>query len=278
MNSISKVTNAVTGSKDDLASIDKKMGAVGNYVAITNKYNDAAVTFAYATDPSLQKMKNGEPLDFVSLPNYDLLLQGLNKAKSNSSGFSDVDDSCDAVLAVLNKLEPLAESMKNYYSSKSYLADNNEKGAEYVKQYLALKDEFDSAYGKFDDLLHKHNEEIMAQKLEILKKDNKTNAVAFFEINHALSEIMDSIDNKEDSAQIENQLQAVTDKLSALNVSGEEANHISLYKKQANSFVGEVRDYFNNGQGANYYNDVVKEYNETIDTMNEIDENKLDSK
>lgn len=281
MSDISKLTDEVSGSKGDISSIDKESSALGAYIGVTNKYNGYAVTFAFATDPSLGKMKNGEPLTSVSLPKYGDLLQGLNKIKDTSSGFKDVDESRDKIMAVLNKLQPLAESMDNYYSSKTYLTDNNEKGAEYVKQYLALKDEFDSAYGEFDALLHKHNEELLAKKLEALKKDNKPNAVAFLEINHDLSAIIDSIDQKEDSAQIENQLQAVSDKLTTLNVgnvSEEDVNSINLYKRQVNSFIGEVRSYFNNGQSADYYNLVIKEYNNVVDTMNEIDENKLDAK
>lgn len=63
-------------------------------------------------------MKAGEDLDFASFPAYNSLKENLTKAKTESSGFSDIDESTTAVLKVLDEMVPLTSKMESYYTSK----------------------------------------------------------------------------------------------------------------------------------------------------------------
>ena len=272
---IGSAVSTASDSADGLSGIDKKSSALAPYVKAKNDFDGKNVTFAYAIDPALQKMKNGEPLTVLMLPGYKDLQQNLTQAKSKSSGFQDIDQSRDAVLEVLNDLAPLAEKMDSYYSTKEYAADQYVKGAEYTGQYLALKEKFDQAYDQFDNLVRQHSEELREQELEALKKANKVKAVAFMEINRDLRTVVDSLDNGDDQ-KINDQLSSISDKLSKLNVSKEKVSRIEFYKGDMNRCIGAIRTYLGGNRDSRSYNEVIERYNEVITDINHIDTGDLD--
>lgn len=106
------------GGKETSAKPTSQLEKISSYVKATNGFNGHNVRFAFSIDEVLAKMKAGEDLDFASFPAYNSLKENLTKAKTESSGFSDIDESTTAVLKVLDEMVPLTSKMESYYTSK----------------------------------------------------------------------------------------------------------------------------------------------------------------
>ncbi|MFC2469694.1 MAG: hypothetical protein ACFNWY_05820, partial [Negativicutes bacterium] len=129
------------------------------------------------------------------------------------------------------------------------------------------------AYESFNSLVDKHNEDLQAAQLEAMKKAGKKNTALFLEIGLKASHIVDELAKPTyDAAAVEQQLKDLESLNNALD--SEEAKS---YKRDMNSFIGEVREYLASGDDAKKFNDMVEEYNDTIDTANRMDTSKLDS-
>lgn len=99
------------GGKETSAKPTSQLEKISSYVKATNGFNGHNVRFAFSIDEVLAKMKAGEDLDFASFPAYNSLKENLTKAKTESSGFSDIDESTTAVLKVLDEMVPLTSKM-----------------------------------------------------------------------------------------------------------------------------------------------------------------------
>lgn len=243
------------------------------YISATNQYNGKMVTFAFSIQPSLEELRSGEQMTHISLPDFDILQKDLKDARQKSSGFDDVDKAADEVLASLKDLAPLATKMEGYYSAKTYLSDGYAQAEADRQQYLPLYDKFAAAYESFNSLVDKHNEDLQAAQLEAMKKAGKKNTAIFLEIGLKASHIVDELAKPTyDAAAVEQQLKDLESLNNALD--SEEAKS---YKRDMNSFIGEVREYLASGDDAKKFNDMVEEYNDTIDTANRMDTSKLDS-
>lgn len=243
------------------------------YISATNHYNGKMVTFAFSIQPSLEELRSGEQMTHISLPDFDILQKDLKDARQKSSGFDDVDKAADEVLTALKDLAPLATKMEGYYSAKTYLSDGYAQAEADRQQYLPLYDKFTAAYESFNSLVDKHNEDLQAAQLEAMKKAGKKNTALFLEIGLKASHIVDELAKPTyDAAAVEQQLKDLESLNNALD--SEEAKS---YKRDMNSFIGEVREYLASGDDAKKFNDMVEEYNDTIDTANRMDTSKLDS-
>lgn len=101
----------------------------------------------------------------------------MTKAKTESSGFSDIDESTTAVLKVLDANgSPDQQNGILDYTSKEYTTDGNQKGREMVASYLKLYDQFNTEYSKLDSAISQHNSELRDLLIEEMKKDNKVMA------------------------------------------------------------------------------------------------------
>ena len=241
------------------------------YISATNQYNGKMV--AFSIQPSLEDLRSGEKMTHISLPDFDILQKDLKDARQKSSGFDDVDKAADEVLAALKDLAPLATKMEGYYSAKTYLSDGYAQAEADRQQYLPLYDKFTAAYESFNSLVDKHNEDLQAAQLEAMKKAGKKNPALFLEIGLKASHIVDELAKPTyDAAAVEQQLKDLESLNNALD--SEEAKS---YKRDMNSFIGEVREYLASGDDAKKFNDMVEEYNDTIDTANRMDTSKLDS-
>lgn len=272
-------SGSIPGLPSGGSSVEKKLSDIAPYVQVTNTFNSSQVTFDYAYAPSLAKMKSGQQMNDVSVPNYSALATSLERTKKASSGFADIDQSRDAVDAVLTKMVPLVSDMTSYYKAKTYTTDNYAKGGEYIKQYLALESEFSAAYGNFNALIRQHNNELRAEQLAEFKKAGKVNAVAFMEINDSLRDVLDIAANPNgDKNAIEPKLQSISTAVTSLNVAGEEASNINSYKSKVNDTIGKVRSFLSKPDDNRAYNDMISTYNSFISAANNVNRQKLDAK
>lgn len=129
------------GGKETSAKPTSQLEKISSYVKATNGFNGHNVRFAFSIDEVLAKMKAGEDLDFASFPAYNSLKENLTKAKTESSGFSDIDESTTAVLKVLDEMVPLTSKMESYYTSKEYTTDGNQKGRDMRRALEAIDPE-----------------------------------------------------------------------------------------------------------------------------------------
>ena len=262
---VNSAVNAVSSEKPSAASLEP-------YIDATNDYNGSMVTFAFAIQPSLERLHTGERQTNISLPNFDNLADSLKRAKEKgSSGFKDVDESTDEVAAILKDLVPLADKMESYYDSKGYLSDDYTKANEYTAQFLPLYEKFQESYHKLDELISMHNKELRLEMLKKLRDKGYKNAAAFTEMNMKLNEVIDMVElDNYDKAAVDKLLQEIL----TLNESiTSDDSWLKSYRSSANNFIGEVRDYMN---GNGKWNDLVEEYNRVVDSSNRVELGNLD--
>ena len=225
--------------------------------------------------------RDGEDLDFASFPAYNSLKENLTKAKTESSGFSDIDESTTAVLKVLDEMVPLTSKMESYYTSKEYTTDGNQKGREMVASYLKLYDQFNTEYSKLDSAISQHNSELRDLLIEEMKKDNKVMAATYMEIGRDMRRALEAIDPedpaKTDKAQIEKLLGQVKENMEKLKPA-EDVSGVKSFKSSAERAIGRIRTYLAGGGGNDAFNDMVEAYNDFIRDSNRIDASELDNK
>lgn len=244
------------------------------YIEATNRFNGNAVTFAYALQPALESLRSGEQMTHISLPGFDHLQESLKTARQQSSGFEDIDKSADDVLAALKDLVPLATKMEAYYSAKTYLSDGYAQAEADRQQYLPLYDKFTAAYATLDSLVAKHNEALQEAQLEAMKKAGKKNTALFLEIGLKASRLVDEMAKPGyDAAAVDQQIKDLESLNNAL-----DAEEAKSYKRDISRFIGKAREYLANGDDPKKFNDMVEEYNDTINTSNRMDTSKLDEK
>ena len=274
-NSAEKAGSAVSGVTSMLAgdSVESKTAALAPYVEATNSYNDSAVTFAFSYDPSLQRMRSGEQVDNISVPSFDRLLEALEKARADKSTdgvFKDVDEAADGVIAVLKDLAPLAQKMDNYYSAKTYMTDGYKGGTEMIAQYLPLYDKFEAAYQKLDDAVSVHHKELRTAQLEQMRKDGKPNAANFIEATMKVRDLVDMLDHEPvDQAAAEAKIGEITNLVEQL----PDTSETKSYKRDVNTFIGTFRSYL---AGKEKSNEVIDDFNDTVNTSNRVDLNEID--
>ena len=254
-------------------SVESKTAAISPYLDATNAYNGFIVTFNYAIEPSLAKMRSGERQNYISLPHFTDLKKALEEARANpqSAGiYKDIDESADAVLAVLKDLAPLADKMNDYYSSKGYMADDYAQAAQMTAQYLPLYDSFETAYDKLDAIVTTHFKELRLAQLEQMRKEGKTNAAAFVELNIKTRELADMMDAETiDKAAAEAKIAEINDLSSKLpDIPG-----LGSYKSNLNRFIGTFRSYV---AGSEDGNEVIDDFNDVVSASGRVDLNDLD--
>mgnify|MGYP000845800053 CR=1 FL=1 len=245
------------------------------YVSATNAFNGNMVTFGFSIQPSLEHLRNGEQQTHISLPAFQRLQTNLTEARKSKSGFDDVDKAADDVLNVLKEIVPIADRMDSYYSAKTYLTDGYAQAEQDRQQFLPLYDKFTAAYDSFNGLVDKHNHELQQAELEAMKKAGKKNTALFLEVSIKASDIMDDMSKPGyDAASLNQRL----NELAELN-NAQTSDAAKLYRDEVNRFIGRAREYLaSGGDDDRAFNDLVEEYNDTIDDANRIDMNQLDGK
>lgn len=265
---IYETKNAVTGG-----SMESKMEALSSYVLVTNTFNGASVTFDFAQGPTLERMRNGERMTGVSLPDFESLQYNLKNARSNGSVvgvYKDIDEKADEVLAIVNELVPLAKKMEGYYASKTYTTDDYAAGMQMTKEYLALYDKFEAAYAAFDGLVTIKTDELRAEHLTELKKDGKVNAATFVEVDMKIRELVMMLDTAPiDKTAAEAKIAEVTGLMEKL----PQVDLLNTYRSKVNELVGEVRSAVAKGENNN---SVIGAFNRLVNESNRIDINELD--
>lgn len=254
-------------------SVESKTAALAPYVDATNSYNDSVVTFAFSYDPSLARMRSGEQVDNISVPSFDRLLEGLEKARGNkatSGVFKDVDEAADGVIAVLKELAPLAQKMDDYYSAKTYMSDGYKGGTEMIAQYLPLYDKFEAAYEKLDEAVAVHHKELRMAQLEEMRKNGRPNAATFIDVTMKVRDLVDMLDKEPvDRAAAEAKIGEITNLVGQL----PDTSDTKSYKRDVNTFIGTFRSYL---AGQEKTNEVIDDFNDTVNTSNRVDLNELD--
>jgi len=256
-------------------SVESKTAALAPYVDATNSYNDSVVTFAFSYDPSLARMRSGEQVDNISVPSFDRLLEGLEKARGNkatSGVFKDVDEAADGVIAVLKELAPLAQKMDDYYSAKTYMSDGYKGGTEMIAQYLPLYDKFEPAYDKFDAVVTARFKEVRLAQLEDMRKEGRTNAANFLELSIKTRDLADMLDNENiDKAAAEAKIAEINELAAKL----PDIPALASYKPNLNRFIGTFRSYVAGTEDAN---EVIDDFNSVVRSSQNLDLGDLDKK
>ena len=184
--------------------------------------------------------------------------------------FKDVDEAADGVIAVLKDLAPLAQKMDNYYSAKTYMTDGYKGGTEMIAQYLPLYDKFEAAYQKLDDAVSVHHKELRTAQLEQMRKDGKPNAANFIEATMKVRDLVDMLDHEPvDQAAAEAKIGEITNLVGQL----PDTSETKSYKRDVNTFIGTFRSYL---AGKEKSNEVIDDFNDTVNTSNRVDLNELD--
>lgn len=275
-NSPSGVVDQVKKAADG-GSVQEKLNALGDYVQATNEYNGSNVTFAFAQEPAMRKMRAGEDLTSFSSPSFDVLKRNLEEAKKNASGFDDIDKATNDVLQQLEKLVPMMEKLKSYYDSKQYTVDGNAEGRKMVAEYLALYDQFEPVYRTLDEAISKHNNELHDVLIEEMKKAGKKNTAIYMEVARDMRLAVETI-NPEGSpdayrAKVEEQIAKITSNMAEFQPKDE--GRISSFKNSVNNVIGDMRDFMAKPDD-DAYNDLIENYNRFIDSVNRIDRESLD--
>lgn len=254
-------------------SVESKTAALQPYVEATNRYNDSYVTFSFSYEPSLQRMRSGEQTDNISVPDFDGLKTALEAARANKATdgvYKDIDEAADGVIAVLKDLAPLAQKMDDYYSAKTYMSDGYKGGTEMIAQYLPLYDKFDAAYEKLDAAVALHHKELRTAQLEEMRKNGKPNAANFIELTMKVRDLVDLLDKEPvDGAAAEAKISEITNLVGQL----PDTSDTKSYKRDVNTFIGTFRGYL---AGQEKGNDVIEEFNDTVNASNRIDLDELD--
>ena len=254
---------------------EDKVDAISPYLDATNDYNRHIVTFDYALTPSLEDMRSGKRMTYVSLPHFSELKKKLEEARANpktAGVYKDIDAEADAVLAILKDLAPLSEKMESYYSSKGYLADDYAAGTQMIAQYLPLYDAFEPAYDKFDAVVTTHFKEVQLARLEDMRKEGRVNAAAFLELNMKVRELADMLDQEQiDNAAAE----AKIAEINALVPKVPDIPSLATYKSSLNRFIGTFRSYV---AGQEDGNEVVDDFNDFVRSSSNLDLTELDKK
>ena len=256
-------------------TIESKIEAISPYLDAANRYNHILVTFDYAISPCLEEMRSGQRQTHIFLPHFADLKKDLEEARANpqtAGVYQDIDSEADALLAILKDLAPLAEKMEAYYASKGYMADGYAAGDAMTAQYLPLYDAFEPAYDKFDAVVTTHFKEVRLAQLEDMRKEGRTNAATFLELNIRTRELIDMLDAKNiDNAAAEAKIAEINDLSSKL----VEVPALGSYKSQLNRFIGTFRSYI---AGKEKENDVVDEFNDVVRASQNLNLNELDPK
>ena len=254
---------------------EDKIDAISPYLDATNDYNRFIVTFDYAITPSLEDMRSGKRMTYVTLPHFTDLKKNLEEARANpqtAGVYPDIDAEADAVLAILKDLAPLADKMESYYSSKGYMADNYAAAAQMTAQYLPLYDAFEPAYDKFDAAVTTHFKEVQLARLEDMRKEGRVNAAAFLELNMKVRELADMLDNENiDKAAAEAKITEINE----LTAKIPDVPALGSYKSSLNRFIGTFRGYV---AGQEDGNEVVEDFNDFVRSSQNLDLAELDNK
>lgn len=257
------------------STTEDKVDAISPYLDATNDYNRHIVTFDYAITPSLEDMRSGKRMTYVSLPHFSELKRALEEARANpktAGVYQDIDAEADAVLAILKDLAPLAEKMESYYSSKGYMADDYAAATQMIAQYLPLYDAFDPAYDKFDAVVTTHFKEIQIARLEDMRKEGRVNAATFLELNMKVRELADMLEQEQiDSAAAE----AKIAEINALVPKVPDIPALASYKSSLNRFIGTFRSYV---AGKENGNEVIDDFNDFVRSSSNLDLAELDRK
>ena len=257
------------------STTEDKVDAISPYLDATNDYNRHIVTFDYAITPSLEDMRNGKRMTYVSLPHFSELKRALEEARANpktAGVYQDIDAEADAVLAILKDLAPLAEKMESYYSSKGYMADDYAAATQMIAQYLPLYDAFEPAYDKFDAVVTTHFKEIQIARLEDMRKEGRVNAATFLELNMKVRELADMLEQEQiDSAAAE----AKIAEINALVPKVPDIPALASYKSSLNRFIGTFRSYV---AGKENGNEVIDDFNDFVRSSSNLDLAELDRK
>ena len=254
---------------------EDKIDAISPYLDATNDYNRFIVTFDYAITPSLEDMRSGKRMTYVTLPHFTDLKKNLEEARANpqtAGVYPDIDAEADAVLAILKDLAPLAEKMESYYSSKGYMADDYAAATQMIAQYLPLYDAFEPAYDKFDAVVTTHFKEIQIARLEDMRKEGRVNAATFLELNMKVRELADMLEQEQiDSAAAE----AKIAEINALVPKVPDIPALASYKSSLNRFIGTFRSYV---AGKENGNEVIDDFNDFVRSSSNLDLAELDRK
>ena len=257
------------------STTEDKVDAISPYLDATNDYNRHIVTFDYAITPSLEDMRSGKRMTYVSLPHFSELKRALEEARANpktAGVYQDIDAEADAVLAILKDLAPLAEKMESYYSSKGYMADDYAAATQMIAQYLPLYDAFEPAYDKFDAVVTTHFKEIQIARLEDMRKEGRVNAATFLELNMKVRELADMLEQEQiDSAAAE----AKIAEINALVPKVPDIPALASYKSSLNRFIGTFRSYV---AGKENGNEVIDDFNDFVRSSSNLDLAELDRK
>ena len=254
---------------------EDKIDAISPYLDATNDYNRFIVTFDYAITPSLEDMRSGKRMTYVTLPHFTDLKKNLEEARANpqtAGVYPDIDAEADAVLAILKDLAPLADKMESYYSSKGYMADDYAAATQMTAQYLPLYDAFEPAYDKFDAAVTTHFKEVQLARLEDMRKEGRVNAAAFLELNMKVRELADMLEQEQiDSAAAE----AKIAEINALAPKVPDIPALASYKSSLNRFIGTFRSYV---AGKENGNEVVDDFNDFVRSSQNLNLAELDDK
>ena len=254
---------------------EDKIDAISPYLDATNDYNRFIVTFDYAITPSLEDMRSGKRMTYVTLPHFTDLKKNLEEARANpqtAGVYPDIDAEADAVLAILKDLAPLADKMESYYSSKGYMADDYAAATQMTAQYLPLYDAFEPAYDKFDAAVTTHFKEVQLARLEDMRKEGRVNAAAFLELNMKVRELADMLDNENiDKAAAEAKITEINE----LTAKIPDVPALGSYKSNLNRFIGTFRSYV---AGQEDGNEVVEDFNDFVRSSQNLDLAELDHK
>ena len=275
----SNVTSAAA-SVTSGASLESLTKSIAPYISPVANFNGNLVRMNFAYGPTLERMKNGEHLTSVSLPNYGNLEKALSSALSKgSSGFSDIDDAAKRLLEILKEIIPITENLESYYRSRGFDTDEHAQGSQLIQQYLPLQEKFTEAYNILDTAINKNNRDISDKLLAEMKSNGRINTANFIALQNLAEDIGDLLlSDTPDNASIEEKLQ----ELSRLNgdftpqIEGANASSIKSFKSQLDSFIGRTRAYLNSENGN--LNAVIEQYNRMVDSGNRVDINALDKK
>ena len=169
--SFSKIANGVQQGAQKASQNDIKV--FNNYIEAVGNFNSGTVSFGYAINPSVQKLREGQHLTSFMAPKFDSLQQKLQAAKDAGVPYDDMKEPLDNVLAVLKDIVPVANELDTYYQTNSYQADNYAKEQQLGPKYVQLYDQFYAAYNQLDAVVHKHNTENQQEQLKELKDSGR---------------------------------------------------------------------------------------------------------
>lgn len=261
----------------DTSSTAEKLDRLSPYVEATNGFNGNSVTFSFAIEPVMNKMRAGQDLTSFSSPSFDTLKKNLEKAQQQESGYSDIDQATKDVLEKLEKLVPLTEKLESYYQSKQYSVDGNAEGRKMAAEYLVLYDAFAPSYEALDGAISKHNSELHDARIEEIKAAGKKNAAISMEIARDMRLAVNAINPAAApdtyKANVEEKIANIMHNMGEFQP--KDAGAANSFKTSANSTIGYIRDFMTKPEDRTY-NDMVKAYNRFIDTVNRLDIEKLD--